>query len=967
MATTIKSPVIVEDPAPISSSRPFLVTGSAAVWIVNEGAVDLFLQRTAGGEVFGPRHHLMRVPAGEAVFGITPDPTLETAVIACPAPASSLSRMTSAALHYRACEFRDESAMAFMEKWIARLAQAAAANLIPKKAAGLRPDQKLECGETGQFAAPVSGVVWVRHSKGQSSFLGKKEREISGSTWFPVSPFGWIKADGGAVLQCASTRTVAKADPEFRGMDDFHATALACCVANWDAEEARDGERLTAKWGATQSAVRGAITRLASALDRSSAGTEDRVDQIPIVSACKAVGKEMGIAITDVPDAMDKSRHKDPVMAVARASSVRARRVLLKDDWWKADAGSLVGFRHADNQPVALLRRSASGYQIYDPVEKTYQRVDAAAARTLSGIAYTLYRPFPAKALCLKDLLQFGLAGCRREMVFIVLMGLMSGLLGLITPIAMGAMFDSAIPGAQRDQVTALAAFLIMSAFCSTMFSITRGIASLRLQGRLDATLQAAAWDRVLRLPPTFFRKFSSGDLAMRSMAFKEIGQVLSGPALSLILTQTFSMLSFGLLFVYDWRLAMVGTGLIVSAIIASSICLRTFLTFSRQVTKLRGQVVGIVMELLGGVAKFRVSGTEGKAFAVWARAEAERKRIAAEARRSVIVLNVFNSIWPVVSAAVVFYFASDVFGGSEKTMSTGTFLAFLTVFNQVLSSALWLAASVQPVLGIVPLYERAKPILETLPESDAGKSAPGDLKGLIEVNRLTFRYSEDGPTVLKELSFQIRAGEMVAIVGSSGCGKSTLFRLLLGFEKPVSGSVYYDGQDLAGLDLQAVREQMGVVLQNGKLGSGTMFDLIVGSLPLTLDHAWEAARMTGLDKDISAMPMGMHTAISEGGTTLSGGQRQRLMIASAIVNRPRILLFDEATSALDNETQSIVTRSLESLRATRVVIAHRLSTVVKADRILVFDKGSIVQSGTYDELIAQEGLFKELAIRQLA
>jgi ABC-type bacteriocin/lantibiotic exporter with double-glycine peptidase domain len=269
--------------------------------------------------------------------------------------------------------------------------------------------------------------------------------------------------------------------------------------------------------------------------------------------------------------------------------------------------------------------------------------------------------------------------------------------------------------------------------------------------------------------------------------------------------------------------------------------------------------------------------------------------------------------------------------------------------------------------LAVIPLYEQAKPILTSLPEVDTAKADPGVLAGDIELEHLVFRYQADGPPVLRDVTIRIRAGEFVAFVGPSGSGKSTLLRLLLGFEVPEAGAVYYDGQELAGLDIQSVRRQIGVVLQNGRLMSGDIFTNITGSSPATLDDAWEAARMAGFDEDIKSMPMGMHTVVSEGGGTLSGGQRQRLMIARAIVQRPRILFFDEATSALDNRTQSIVSTSLDRLQATRIVVAHRLSTIVHADRIYVVEAGRVVQSGTYEQLISQDGLFAELAARQLA
>jgi ATP-binding cassette subfamily C protein len=266
----------------------------------------------------------------------------------------------------------------------------------------------------------------------------------------------------------------------------------------------------------------------------------------------------------------------------------------------------------------------------------------------------------------------------------------------------------------------------------------------------------------------------------------------------------------------------------------------------------------------------------------------------------------------------------------------------------------------------VIPLYERARPILQAVPEAVASAHLPGRLTGAIDISGLSFGYGADGPDVLSGINITIRPGEFIALVGASGCGKSTLLRLLLGFETPRSGAIYYDGQDLSGLDKVAIRRQIGTVLQSGKLIAGDMFTNIVGTAPLAMEDAWEAARMAGLDEDIKAMPMGMHTMINDGATTISGGQRQRMMIARAIVSKPAILLLDEATSALDNRTQAIVTSSIATLKATRIVVAHRLSTIAGADRIFFIERGRIVESGTYQELMALNGRFKTLAERQL-
>jgi len=390
-----------------------------------------------------------------------------------------------------------------------------------------------------------------------------------------------------------------------------------------------------------------------------------------------------------------------------------------------------------------------------------------------------------------------------------------------------------------------------------------------------------------------------------------------------------------------------------------------------RQYT-IRGKISGLVLQLITGVNKLRVAGAEDHAFKVWARGFSEQKRVSFQVGRVANFLAVFNAGFPIVTSITIFFvmFAlkatSDASGGDFK-MSTGDFLAFNAAFGMFLTAMLALSSASLSILSIVPMYERLKPIITTEPEIDDAKSYPGELMGEIEVFHVNFRYKADGPLILKNVSLKIKPGEFIAFVGGSGSGKSTLLRLLLGFEKPEAGNVYFDGQDLATLDLREVRQQMGVVLQTSRLVPTDIFRNIVGASPLTIDDAWEAARMAGLEDDIKGMPMGMHTVVSEGGGTFSGGQRQRLMIARAIVNRPRILFFDEATSALDNRTQKIVTDSLDAMHATRIVVAHRLSTIINADRIIVLEQGRIVEEGSYKDLLERGGHFAELAKRQIA
>jgi NHLM bacteriocin system ABC transporter ATP-binding protein len=441
---------------------------------------------------------------------------------------------------------------------------------------------------------------------------------------------------------------------------------------------------------------------------------------------------------------------------------------------------------------------------------------------------------------------------------------------------------------------------------------------------------------------------------------------LLSGAVLMGLLTGLFALVNLPLLFYYDSGLAIIGLGIAVVGflVIVSSGYFQ--MKYQRELRNVEGKISGLVFQIITGISKLRVAGAEGYAFAYWARQFAKQRRLAFRSRSIVNRMNVFNSILPV--AATVAIFSAIAFRSEEaQALTTGSFLAFNSALLQLLSATIVMSSSVVLVTSLFPVYERIKPILHALPEVDRAKAAPGQLSGDLEVSHLSFRYEADGPLILKELSFHIKPGEFVAFVGPSGSGKSTLFRLLLGFDKPDRGAIQYDGQDLSVLDIDAVRRQVGVVLQQSRIMPGNIFNNIVGASLLTMEDAWEAARMAGLEQDIKEMPMGMHTVIGEGASTFSGGQKQRLLIARAIANKPRILLFDEATSALDNRTQAIVSESLERLQATRIVIAHRLSTIINADRIFVIQDGRVVQSGKYQELIKQPGLFAELAQRQLA
>jgi NHLM bacteriocin system ABC transporter ATP-binding protein len=685
-----------------------------------------------------------------------------------------------------------------------------------------------------------------------------------------------------------------------------------------------------------------------------------------LLTACRLVGRELDIVIEEPTTTAGASAQSDPLEAIAIASRIRTRRVMLRDEWWREDNGPLVAYLAADRRPVALRYAAGRGYAMYDPLDSMEKRVTREVAESLAPFAITFYRSFPEAALSIGDVLKFGSQGCRRELRAVIGMTLVASLLGMVPPIATGVVFNTFIPGAQQSQLLQMTLILVVCAFSAAMFEITRSVALLRIEGRMGNAVQCAVWDRLLGLPMSFFRPYTAGELAVRAMGIDGIRQVVSGSTVAAVVAGITSLGNFALLFHYSARLAAWATLLIAIALGVTGIGAYLQLTHQREVAALQSKTSGVVLQLLSSIAKLRVASAEAHAFASWARKFSEQRRLQFRVRSVGNWVAAFNAGFPTAAYMLVFW-AALVPLTETHTMRTGDFLAFVSAFAISLAGTVAASNALLAMLLAIPLYEQARPILVTRPEVDGAKEAPGELAGDIDIQHATFRYEADGPLVLRDLTVHVKPGEFVAFVGPSGSGKSTILRLLLGFESLEAGSIYYDGRELGGLDVRAVRRQIGVVLQSGRLMTGDIYTNIVGSAPLPMEAAWEAARMAGFADDIRQMPMGMHTVISEGGGTLSGGQRQRLMIARAIVKRPRILLFDEATSALDNRTQGIVSASLERLHATRIVIAHRLSTIMHADRICVVQRGELVESGSYADLIHRDGLFAELAARQLA
>jgi len=687
-------------------------------------------------------------------------------------------------------------------------------------------------------------------------------------------------------------------------------------------------------------------------------------------NAFQRVAGHMGIELPAMTQAVEADSMLEGVALLTRQASIRWRQVLLTGKWYRHNHGPLIATVGSSQEAVALI---PSGSRRYDLIRNngTVEKVTPALAAEIAPSAACLYRSLPSRKLKLRDIFRFALDGSVGDFSMVLTMVIVTGLLGIATPALSARIYDVIIPQSERGLMVQITLILISAALISGVFELVRAIAMLRIENRADSRLQAAIWDRLLKLPSGFFRKFTAGDLADRAQGISEAHQVLATAGASVLFTLPVGLFNLLVMFYYSPQLALSGLGVaLVGVALSVGLSVAQILIMRKQYS-IRGELAGLVYQLISGVGKLRIANAESFAFATWARVYARQEKLSMKSGKWGVASQTFFSGFSLLTTAIIFglvaYEALKPQGSAHTAFTTGTFLAFYSAFGALIASLISASHSSLSLLQLFPILERTQPIFEAEPEVTEARAHPGELNGEIELTGVRFSYSEDSPPVINGLSLKINPGEMVAVVGPSGCGKSTLLRLLLGFETPNAGSIFYDGKDLQTLDLREVRRQVGVVLQASRLITGDIYRNIVGESNLTLEDAWDAADMAGVAADIRAMPMQMFTMISEGGGGFSGGQKQRLAIARAFAHRPRLIFFDEATSALDNRTQAIVSESMENLQVTRIVIAHRLSTIVKANRIIVMNEGRIVEQGTYDELMVREGYFHSLAKRQIA
>jgi ATP-binding cassette subfamily C protein len=906
--------------------------GPQVLWLVVRGALDLFAVDAAAQ---GHWHHLGRLEAGSLLLG--PVAGAQHTLVARPVRDCVVHRIGLRELYQPA----QTQTWAYDEYGNPQYVPPATSPLEHALALGVGRSLSV------LFQAPMASE-------------GAAELSDDDVFWMQVPP-GSVQY--GSLYGAEAAADLLMDPAVWQGMVDQQYRLLAT-LDRWIEQLERTHETRTAEGIRAGEAVRAQADRtLLASIGRSSAKRATAADTDATYAACRLVARAAGITLAEPAQAGADSERLDPVERIALASRVRTRAVRLTGRWWRENAGPLVGRRSLSGAPVALLWRRG-GYVAVHPSTGRETPVEQANAEEFEPRAVMFYRPLPDRRLGPLGLLRFTLRGTGPDLAWLLLAGLVTVAIGALVPIATGKVLGEYVPAARSGPIVQVCLAVMVSAVVAAAFMLLQNLTILRLEGRVEATLQPAVWDRLLRLPTTFFTQRSTGELASAAMGVSAMRRLLAGVGPTVAQAVTVGAMNLALLLWYSVPLAMAALGMLV---VIAGVFLGLGLwqvRWQRRLVVLGNKLNNQAFQTLRGLPKLRVAAAENYAYAAWAAQFARSRELQQRLGRIKNLNTVLGAVYLPVCTLVMFMLLA---GPARGALSAADFLTFNTSVTMLLTSVTQLTGAFVSAVAALPLFEEIKPVLQAAPEVRAASTRPGPLSGAIEARRLSFRYSDDGPLVLDDVSFEVRPGEFVAIVGPSGCGKSTLLRLLIGFDRPLSGSVLYDGQDLAALDPSAVRRQCGVVLQHAQPFSGSILDVICGTEPYTPEEAMAAAELAGLGEDIRRMPMGLHTIVGGNGA-ISGGQRQRLMIAQALIRRPRILFFDEATSALDNETQRTVIESTKALRATRVVIAHRLSTVLDADRVIVMENGRIAQQGPPAQLLADTtGRLHELVRRQLA
>jgi len=930
---------------------PVALPAKTDLWRVIGGDVEVFL------ETLTLRRLLVIVPDGGYVFGVPGDCGGELTVTA--GRGTKLMPLGMSDVENPAGCLGDPANLAVSaEHWLNGISRHF--EILPRA-----PDTAtvLSAGQTvsvsaAEFLTAKNALCWLNLPVGQSLSYWGSERRLSGAAHLPLVPGLPVELDGSGTIDGLNTAQVAAMGQICLRLRAFNSVLpdLFSCLSQY--HDTATLARLAEAGSEAESHHHIAVNRLAkvAASQTMMPGAQGAIGAI-ITRVAESIGVEVE---------PDKLRGAPDTFAdlpgVLRKAGLRSRQIILRDNWWRGDLGSLIAMRAGSGELVGLVRRRGH-YMICDPRAGGDVKLTAKLAEQLSGPAFSITPLLASDVKDLKSLAGFIILRLKGDAMLTVFAGASIALLGVITPLATGIIIDRIIPGNARNLIVEIGVALILIAILTAFFNVARNIAQARIETQTATDLQLSVMNRILSLKPVFFRDSSAGDLSHRMDGLDSVRAAVVNFVLQATLTVAFFVFYGVLLFSFDAWLALSAVAMVF---VVSALTLLVRLLQARFIPSIllyNGKLRSLVFEILDGVAKLRIAAAEERMIGRWAEGYFNEQSARLRFERISDRFSSFLGAYQTLSLLLLFGVAIYL---SQRELSAGSFIAFLFAFGAFQGVVLGFCQAVVALMAAMPRLDRARPFLEAELETQEASVDPGPLSGRIEMSGIRFAYDEKAPAILDKLNFSLKAGEHVAIVGASGSGKSSILRLLLGFEKPFAGVITYDGKELSHLDVKRVRQQIGVVMQSSSLFAGSIYENIQGAGNASLEDCERAADQAGLSDDLELFPMGMHTPLTEGAGTISGGQKQRILIARALAASPGILFMDEATSALDNATQARVTDALDGLKVTRLTIAHRLSTVRLADRICVLRDGCFAEQGSYDELMALDGLFADLARRQL-
>ncbi|WP_081980664.1 NHLP bacteriocin export ABC transporter permease/ATPase subunit [Neosynechococcus sphagnicola] len=919
----------------------FELTGKPAqTWSLENGFAILFYT-SAGSK---RRYRLLNIPPGLVIYGLP----------ACKEFSLFVQTLGEGIIYPIEAEFRNQTIARWLETLYGTMQP-----LLSNPAQLAITDENINELKSGElFRTDAGGCNWIAAVQGNIRWQGYVDLPIG--LPIPVTHSTRIEAITSAKLKIIEPDYLGN-ESQILGLQWIHSQYLSW-LSKIHTERIEQEKKSLHDYGYHNfKNIESAYCKLKDVLS----GDEiNNRDADPLSASLKKIGDKIGIKFATNLVNRNQSL-KENLQQISRASRIRMRAVKLLGKWWVKDSGFLLSYWREKQEPIALIPQSGRIYKVFDPSTKKFSLINEDVAGKISDVAFIFTRPLRRELQRAWDLVSFALYGKWLDLGLILVFALFIQILLVHIPAQFyHILIDQAIPDSNYGLLAQLGMGLIGSAIAVAFFQFIQSMILLRVETWAEFDTQSAVWDRVLDLPMNFYRQYSSGGLTNRVFSVTEIRKLLTGSTLQAIISGVISLTNVGMMFLYNPTLTWIAVGLISLITIATLIHAYFILKIHEEMRQMTGNLYGMIVQFISGVTTLQVTGAVPRAFLTWSELYSKRQQLILRTQTWGDSLRLINHGSTIASTAILFGVIG--FNLEQGNILTGTFIGFNILYTNFFQNATQFTYTLVSLLPVVTLWRQVEPILKAQLEIKADCRNPGQLQGYIQVIQLCYRYNVDQPFTLNQVNIEASPGEFVAIIGPSGSGKSTLFRLLLGFDQPEAGAIYYDHQELSQLDLPLIRRQIGLVLQHSRLLSGSIYENISCGEDISREQVWEALEKANLADEVAALPMQLETRINESGNNFSGGQIQRLMIARALGHNPKIIFFDEATSALDNQTQASITDTLSQLQATRIVVAHRLSTIRKANRIYVMDRGQIVQCGTFAELMSEQGLFASLASRQL-